>query len=147
MEALKVFCYFNLHKKVWSVRAMEGPQKGKVIAHRETVYLLDASPKVSEAGRQRVISEGRKNVHAGITGYWSDAVIPPESLGVFMGSSAITYNPYKNRTFVYRDFRNKVWSGARLVRLDAINRCVASYLIGRRIDLGSGGYTHKSGDL
>lgn len=65
---MKVFVYFNLHKKVWSVKALEGRNKGRVIAHADKVLLRDVTFKVSEAGRQRVIREGRKNVHAGAVG-------------------------------------------------------------------------------
>ncbi|CAB4165115.1 hypothetical protein UFOVP823_10 [uncultured Caudovirales phage] len=39
---MRVFVYWNLHRKLWSVRAAEGPNKGRVIAHRECVYLLHA---------------------------------------------------------------------------------------------------------
>jgi hypothetical protein len=103
MEALKVFCYFNLHKRCFSIRAMEGPEKGRVIAHRERVILYKGETRVSEAGRQRVIREQRKNVHAGIVGYWSDDL--PESMrkqyGIcWLGSYTLKYNPYKNKAFV-----------------------------------------------
>jgi len=30
---LKVFCYFNLHRKCFSIKALEGPNKGRVVAH------------------------------------------------------------------------------------------------------------------
>jgi hypothetical protein len=69
---MKVFVYFNLHKKVWSVKALEGPNKGRVVAHRNALSLYHCTFKVSEAGRQRVIREQRKNVHAGIVGDWYD---------------------------------------------------------------------------
>ena len=62
--------YFNLHKKRFSVRACEGPDKGRVIAHRKAVCLLNVKFKVSEAGRQRVLKEQRKNVHAVMRGHW-----------------------------------------------------------------------------
>lgn len=65
---MKAFVYWNLHKNVWSVKATSGEFKGKVVAHSERVTLFNATPKVSEAGRVRVIKEQRKNVHAGIVG-------------------------------------------------------------------------------
>lgn len=95
---MKVFVYYNLHRKVWSVRAMEGPNKGRVIQHARTVLLRYAKPKVSEAGRQRVLRDQRKNVHAGITG----ELVHSEGEGYFPGSE-VTYNPYKYSTFVYKD--------------------------------------------
>ena len=63
---MKVFVYYNLHRKVWSVKALEGENKGRVIAHRDMVVLRNPEGKVSQAGRKRVLQEQRKNVHAGI---------------------------------------------------------------------------------
>ena len=65
---LRCFVYYNLHKHVWSIKALEGSQKGRVIGHSDHVLLRYASGKVSEAGRQRVLRDKRKNVHAGIVG-------------------------------------------------------------------------------
>lgn len=98
----RVFVYWNLHKKCFSLRSAK---TGRVIAHRNHLTLLNAITKVSEAGRQRVIREKRKNVHAGIVGEvdlsWSDnTVIWPE---LVYGSRRITYNPYKGPDFVHDD--------------------------------------------
>lgn len=94
---MKVFVYFNLHKKVFSVRSMEGSSKGRVIAHLNDITLHDVTFKVSEAGRQRVLREKRKNVHAGVVGHWTGDVDP-----VIRDTSdiAVTYNPYKYSSFV-----------------------------------------------
>lgn len=64
----KVFVYFNHARKLWSLRAVNGINKGRVIAHCTRVLIRDATFKVSETGRQRVIREGVKNVHAGVIG-------------------------------------------------------------------------------
>jgi hypothetical protein len=87
----QVFVYSNLHLKVWSVR-----HKGIVIGHADVLRLDNVTFKVSEAGRQRVLREGKKNVHAGAYGTLSgfDA-----DLGV-EGGTAVTYNPYRFRSFV-----------------------------------------------
>ena len=96
---MKVFVYYNLHKHVWSIKALEGAQKGRVIAHSPTVLLQNAQGKVSEAGRQRVLREKRKNVHAGIVG----TLVHREVEGYFPGLQ-VTYNPYKYDSFVYDGF-------------------------------------------
>jgi hypothetical protein len=93
---MKVFVYYNLHKKVFSVRALEGANKGRVIAHRNEVSLTDVVFRVSEAGRQRVLIERSKNVHAGVTGQWTDKVEPLQGV-------AVTYNPYLYDSFVNRE--------------------------------------------
>lgn len=104
---MRVFVYYNLHRKLWSVKALEGENKGRVIAHSHYVLLADATGKVSEAGRQRVLREKRKNVHAGITG--TLAGLDAEALrglgdithGQRGWFSQITYNPYKYESFVH----------------------------------------------
>jgi hypothetical protein len=96
---MKVFVYYNLHKHLWSVKALEGEHKGKVIAHRNSVMLLSPEGKVSQAGRKRVLEQQQKNVHAGIVGEWLEQ---REPMGFDMWDE-ITYNPYKYEGFVYKD--------------------------------------------
>lgn len=91
----KVFVYYNLHRKVFSVKALEGERKGRVVGYTTQITLRDAEPKVSTAGRLRVLRERRKNVHAGIVGN----VESFEQL-VRPAGEAVTYNPYKYETFV-----------------------------------------------
>lgn len=94
LTTMRVFVYRNLHKKLWSVRAMEGPNKGRVILHATTISLANCTFKVSEAGRQRVIREKRKNVHAGVQGTLIESAPPSDC------SRKITYDPYRYATFV-----------------------------------------------
>lgn len=124
---MRVFVYFNLHRKCWSIKALEGSQRGRVVAHAKRVNLADATFKVSEAGRQRVLLEKRKNVHAGVVGHWDghcDASAPTwptvEPVGV-------TYNPYQAATFVRRDNREPVRK-AQAVHL--ADRAALAYLVG-----------------
>ena len=95
---LKVYVYYNLHKHVFSIRAMEGPEKGRVIGYSDSVTLQDATPKVSQAGRLRVIAEGRKNVHAGMVGH----LVSTDRVEYFSGR-AVYYNPYKCEQFMFVD--------------------------------------------
>lgn len=96
---MKVFIYFNLHKKLFSVKALEGKDKGRVVAHVDSAMVYGATFKVSEAGRQRVLREKRKNVHAGVVGEWFGG---GQLLAGHLARTAtpITYNPYKYSTFV-----------------------------------------------
>lgn len=108
---MRVFVYFNLHKKVFSVKAMEGHNKGRVIAHSNHVTLLNATFKVSEAGRQRVLREQRKNVHAGVIGEWVENT---EELC----KDGVTYNPYKFATFVTVQSFTPVYKASRVILLN-----------------------------
>ena len=65
---MRVRVYYNLNRAVWSIKAMEGEFKGRVIGYADAVVLSNAHTVVSEAGRQRVLRERRKNVHAYIEG-------------------------------------------------------------------------------
>ena len=113
---MKVFVYFNLRKKCFSIKALEGPNKGRVVAHRDAVLLFDATFKVSEAGRQRVLRERKKNVHAGVVGQWFDDVDSVTHDRVMRYGSAITYNPYKYDSFVHYYGEHPIKTG-RLVAL------------------------------
>lgn len=110
---MKVFVYFNLHRKCWSVKALEGPSKGRVIRHTEDIILSNCTFKVSEAGRQRVLKERRKNVHAGVVG----TILNPDALvGTICDIVPVTYNPYKFSTFVTKPDDKPIYA-ADVVRL------------------------------
>lgn len=93
---MKVFVYYNLHKKCWSIR-----HKGKVIQHADQVYLKDVKFKVSEAGRQRVLKEKRKNVHAGVEGLLISFNRFKKGFHI-----PVSYNPYKGPNF-YQTVNNQ----------------------------------------
>jgi hypothetical protein len=114
---MKVFIYFNLHRKCFSIKALEGPMKGRVVAHRNEALVFDATFKVSEAGRQRVLKEQRKNVHAGVVGQWIDSDADNATINMIaINGSAIMYNPYKYSTFVHLFGEHPIES-ARMVAL------------------------------
>lgn len=95
--------YFNLHKKCLSVR---DAKTRLVIRHTELIRLANCQFKVSEAVRQRVLRERRKNVHALVKG--SPSCIGPDTQLALrypsdmqaLGYCRATYNPYKYCTFV-----------------------------------------------
>lgn len=121
----KVFVYFDLHRKTWSAKALNGPHRGRVIAKSDHILLKDAVGKVSEAGRQRVLATRRKNVHAGIVGTLvavgeqAQAQAPLHEEGY-----ALDYNPYKYDAFVYRSNPALKFAGAPYVYLSADTRLV-----------------------
>lgn len=94
----KVFAYRNLHRQCWSVKALEGPLKGRVIYHASDLTLGWCDFKVSQAGRQRVLREQKKNVHAGVVGYLTECgEITTDGIDLDV---PVTYNPYKYDSFV-----------------------------------------------
>jgi hypothetical protein len=114
---MRVNVYRNLSRKyrtqtAWSVMALEGSQKGKVIDRVAGAVLRDASFVVSEAGRQRVLREKQKNVHAFVRGDLikvfplntlpkdldGDALVPEHT-----GWVRVSYNPYHAGHFFRSD--------------------------------------------
>jgi len=84
---MRVEVYFNLHEKCFSIR-----HKKKVISHLNEVFLSNAIFKVSEAGRQRVLKQKRKNVHAFVVG--------DIEIGKLRAGIEIKYDPYRFKSFV-----------------------------------------------
>lgn len=101
---MRVFVYWNLHKKCWSIKSMSGETRGRVISHARDWVIDKPEFKVSEAGRQRVIRERRKNVHAGVVGdlRWFSPLVGTADEHEYRSysGSKVTYNPYKYSTFV-----------------------------------------------
>lgn len=102
---MNVFVYYNLHKKTFSIKSLEGDRKGKVIGYSNQLILLNAKFNVSENGRLRVLKEKRKNVHAGIIGEWN----PEQQIELNTRGREITYDPYKYSTFVFVDTKEPVY--------------------------------------
>ena len=63
--------YRNLHNRLLSI---QDAKTGLVIGHATTVDLKDATFIVREAGRQRVLKEKKKNVHAFVKGTLTDVI-------------------------------------------------------------------------
>ena len=97
---MKVEVYWNLHKKLYSVR-----HKGRVVAHLPFVTLKDVRWVVQPAGRRRVLRERKKNVHAFARGTWlygdDELQLVNDELRLTR-RMPIMYNPYKHHKFVLR---------------------------------------------
>lgn len=91
LHGQKVRVYFNLHNRLFSI--MHG---SRVVAHTSSVKLTNVKFRVSEAGRQRVLAQQRKNVHAFVEGTFDHLPSGDHELL----AEGVTYNPYKHSTFV-----------------------------------------------
>lgn len=106
---MKVFVYKNLHKNKWSIRNVD---TGRVIGHSDNVWLRNPKFKVSIASRNRVLTEKRKNVHAGVEGelIYADELDYTSFFAVDeftvlnnnyeLLNFPLYYNPYKCESFV-----------------------------------------------
>ena len=89
---MKVEVYFNLHKRVFSVRSCETK---RVIYHTKNIHIYNPQFVVLAGGRQRVLRERKKNVHAFVRGNLTAFKDRPSRL-----ADTIGYNPYKYDSFV-----------------------------------------------
>lgn len=92
----RVRVYYNLHGNVWSVQHYIPGKGWRVREHLSSLILENVEFKVSEAGRQRVIREGRKNVHAYAIGWLSER----EPYGYTGHLPCASYNPHKAAHFI-----------------------------------------------
>ncbi len=86
----KVKVYWNLHKQCWSVI-----YKTKVVGYVYSIRLENVHFVVQKAGRQRVLQEKKKNVHAFVVGTLIafNQQKPPDYV------LKISYHPYLNPWF------------------------------------------------
>ncbi len=112
----RVFVYFNLHKRVFSIRALTGPNKGCIIAHLPNMVLKQCRFKVSQAGRRRVLAERRKNVHAGVVGLWDGVTTTADA------TIRVTYNPYDHEQFVVKETQEPIYESELAVLVTAPHR-------------------------
>ena len=107
----KIEVYFNLHKKTWSVR-----QSGRVVGHTDYIQVKNPQFVVSQKGNERVRREQKKNVHAFVRGYITD------SLPLFpQQQKFVSYNPYKNSSFVERGSGDSICSSP-FAAMDVVNQ-------------------------
>lgn len=114
LDGRRVAVYWNLHRHRFSVVALDGAEKGRVVAHVEAIDLADATFAVGAAGRDKVRATGAKNVHARIRGVarpaTTDCTVP------------VTYNPYLHDTFVCRTDLTPVTAAKAVTLTSAENR-------------------------
>lgn len=112
MATAKPHVYFNLHRACWSIML-----RGKVTGHAPALTIANARFVVREGGRQRVLREGRKNVHAFVVGD-TDGDIDFAHVGEYMKAEKsaveVTYRPTSGATFVRKD------NGAPVVAADLV---------------------------
>lgn len=101
----KVMVYYNLHKHTFSIK-----NKEKVILHADSVTLTDVEFRVRQGGRENVLRDKSKNVHAFVIGTLADySKFPSSDIPESTGGDLVTYNPYKYDSFVYKDDESPIY--------------------------------------
>ena len=109
--------YFNLHRKVWSCKSRK---TGRVVSHALVVVApYGAAMVVQEAGRQRVLAEKAKNVHAYIRLDHGETFEDVEGWHAYAqnmrNAVRVSYNPYRAGYFYRVDTQEPVESVKSLV--------------------------------
>lgn len=107
-EKLRSTVYYNLHQHCFSVQ-----QAGRVKAHTNGITMNLVRFNVAKAGQAKVRAEGKKNVHARVSGMYSDALKDsdiafmmkdqnrgPDGVLNAWGIREAKYNPYTDDWFV-----------------------------------------------
>ena len=129
---MNVQAYRNLNTGLWSIKAKQD-NKWVVIAHAEQVVLADVTVKQSEASRQRAIRTKQRNVHCMLIGTLVSVINPvmkrpfalPVSRESITCARGVTYNPFINKTLIYRDTQTE-FTGSPRVLLGTDKRMYAS---------------------
>ena len=94
---MKIRAYFNLHKRLFSIQHRT-PKGWRLWKHVDNVALHFPVFIVNERGRQRVLRDKRKNVHAFVEGILSAPMcVDPDDL------TRVSYDPYKGNAFVIKN--------------------------------------------
>lgn len=117
LDCVKV--YRNLNRKCWSVL-----EKGdRLLLHADALVLRDCELIVQEGGRQRVLREGKKNVHA-----FARGTIAPMAWHHDFRSKLkrVLYNPYRAPFFLFEDSPTTPLPRARCILLNRDGRMYAT---------------------
>ena len=113
---MNVSIYRNLHNGLISIKSASS---GLVLGHAKSVDIAWADFVVHEAGRQRVLRDKQKNVHAYVKGlllntsgfkpYKGRSIGPVYgALDTIHKATVVSYNPYKEPHFVIKGTSDKV---------------------------------------
>jgi hypothetical protein len=97
--------YRNLHRQSFSIQGYIKDKKGYRVVDRANCAIMEnVMFKVMQSGRDRVIKEKRKNVHAFLMpSAYKHLSKRASSKQSVEGLREIYYNPYKYNSFVYKD--------------------------------------------
>jgi hypothetical protein len=101
----RVKVYRNLHNGLMSVSHYIKGKGWRLAGHTSDLFLTDCSFVVHEGGRQRVLAEKRKNVHAYVTGIVKESFEDSVEFGKF---GLVTYNPYYCDSFLFKKSKKPI---------------------------------------
>jgi len=70
---MNVYVYWNSYRRCWSIKALTGNNRGRVVEHAQAVVLRNAEAHINE--------DGHKYVHEGIEGTLVQSSVSPVDYG------------------------------------------------------------------
>jgi hypothetical protein len=114
----KVMVYYNLHKHTFSVQ-----KSGIVVLHADFVKLSNVEFRVRKGGLEKVRKEKTKNVHAFVIGTLEDyCEYPCDNIPEDSEGEVISYNPYKNDSFVIKSTQDPIFHGDEVDMVNGYNK-------------------------
>jgi hypothetical protein len=114
----KVMVYYNLHKHTFSVQ-----KSGIVVLHADFVKLSNVEFRVRKGGLEKVRKEKTKNVHAFVIGTLEDyCEYPCDNIPEDSEGEIISYNPYKNDSFVIKSTQEPIFHGEEVNMVNGTNK-------------------------
>jgi hypothetical protein len=114
----KVMVYYNLHKHTFSVQ-----KSGIVVLHADFVKLSNVEFRVRKGGLEKVRKEKTKNVHAFVIGTLEDyCEYPCDNIPEDTEGEIISYNPYKNDSFVVKSTQEPIFHGEEVNMINGTNK-------------------------
>ena len=116
---MRVEVYWNLRKNCYSVRDCS---TGRVVEHTNSLWIRNPVFVVRQAGREKVLRDKQKNVHAFVRGELGEGTLKNVTFSGFPDEDKriATYNPYKSCTFVDKK-TGKVLYNAKYAMLETVN--------------------------
>lgn len=111
-KEVSYFVYRNIHKGKGPDQhhySLKNKKSGRVERRGQNFFLSDVAFKISDKGRARVLSEGRKNVHAGVEG---KLTTEPSDVTEWQ---RVSYNPRIDQSF--KDGFGRVIKSSPIVKL------------------------------
>jgi hypothetical protein len=104
-DKMKVAVYWNLHKKLFSIQSRKKENYGKVINYVNSVVINSLNFVVRKSGREKVLKENSKNVHAFVIGTleWFS-----ENKFRLKSDQKLVYDLYKYEGFVIADTKEQI---------------------------------------
>lgn len=109
--ARRVAVYRNLHRGVWSLRALDGIFKGTVVAHADSVGVLHAQMHVNARAAERICGGAVREVHAWVIGTLGEVTLA--------NPTRLTYRPHQRPVFFLPSTGQAVWSAPAVLFTDA----------------------------